>query len=323
MVVYTRITKEERTLIYRWIQEGEPQSEIARRLSRNSGSISREIGRNTGLRGYRPKQAHEKAQAQAKRVGPRRFTEEVRTDAEARLKEGWTPAIIGGRARLEGRPWVWAKTIYQHVYADAKAGGTLWTHLPRATRKRRRRGPRQDGRGRGHLPNQRRIDTRPAEVETRQTVGHWEGDLINGDNGTGNLATLVERTSRFTLVGRTDRKEAEEVALKICAVFKTRPPRARRSVTLDNGKEFAQHEAMARDTVQDVLFAHPYHSWERGTNEHTNGLIRRLHPKQSSFAGIGQAEIKRLDAFVKDRPRMCLGWSTPRERLTAFLGCAP
>jgi len=147
MVVYTRITEEERTLIHRWIQEGEPQSEMARRLSRNPGSISREIGRNTGLRGYRPKHAHEKANAQAKRAGPRRFTDEVRTDAEARLKEGWTPAIIGGRARLEGRPWVCAETIYQHVYADAKAGGTLWKNLPRAKRTRRRRCPRQDGRG--------------------------------------------------------------------------------------------------------------------------------------------------------------------------------
>jgi IS30 family transposase len=323
MGVYTRITEEERTLIHRWIQEGQPQREMARRLSRNPGSISREIGRNTGLRGYRPKQAHEKANAQAKRAGPRRFTDEVRTEAEARLKEGWTPAIISGRARREGRPWVCAETIYQHVYADAKTGGTLWKHLPRATRKRRRRCPRQDGRGRGHIPNQRRIDTRPAEVETRQTIGHWEGDLINGANGTGNLATLVERRSRFTLVDRTDSKEAPEVTRKICALFQTLPIRARRSVTLDNGKEFARHEEIARDTVMDVFFAHPYHSWERGTNEHTNGLIRRLHPKQSSFAGIGRAELKRIDTFLNDRPRKCLGWSTPREKMAAFLGYIP
>jgi transposase, IS30 family len=322
-MVYKRVTADEREHIYRWRQEGRTQSEIARRLDRDPGSISREISRNTGLKGYRPKQAHEKSQAQAKRAGPRRFTAEVRADAEARLKEGWTPAIIGGRARLEGRPWVCAETIYTHIYADAKAGGTLWKNLPRAKRKRRRRCPRQDGRGRGQIPNQRRIDTRPAEVETRQTVGHWEGDLINGANGTGNLATLVERRSRFTLVGRTDSKEAEEVTLKICALFKTLPQRARQSVTLDNGKEFARHEEIAADTVMDVFFAHPYHSWERGTNENTNGLIRRLYPKKSSFAGIGRAEIRRIDVFLNDRPRKCLSWSTPREMLTAFLGCAP
>ena len=323
MVAYRRITEEERRLIHRWIGEGEPQSEIARRLSRNPGSISREIGRNTGLRGYRPKQAQEKAQAQAKRAGPRRFTDAVRQEAEARLKEGWTPAIISGRARLEGRSWVCAETIYTHIYADAKAGGVLWKNLPRAKRKRRRRYPRQDGRGRGQIPNQRRIDTRPAEVETRLTVGHWEGDLINGANGTGNLATLVERCSRFTLVERTDSKEAEEVARKVCALFKTLPPEVRSSVTFDNGKEFARHEEIAADAVMDVFFAYPYHSWERGTNENTNGLIRRLYPKKSSFAGIGRAEIKRIDTFLNDRPRKCLGWATPRETLTAFLGCAP
>ncbi|TNC94681.1 MAG: transposase [Rhodocyclaceae bacterium] len=322
-MAYKRVTAEERALIYRWRRQGEKQSEIARRLARDPGSISREISRNTGLKGYRPKQAHEKGQARAKRPGPRRFTAAVRTDAEARLKEGWTPAIIGGRARLEGRPWVCAETIYKHVYADAKAGGMLWKHLPRAKRKRRRRCPRQDGRGRGQIPNQRRIDTRPAEVETRKTVGHWEGDLINGANGTGNLATLVERSSRFTLVGRTGSKEAEEVTLKICALFKTLPPRARRSVTLDNGKEFARHEEIAEDTDMDVFFAHPYHSWERGTNENTNGLIRRIFPKKSSFAEIGRSEIRRIDAFVNDRPRKCLGWSTPREMMAAFLGCPP
>ena len=322
-MAYGRISEEERRMIYRWLQEGESQKEIARRLSRNPGSISREIGRNTGLKGYRPKQAHEKAQAKAKRAGPRRFTKEVRLKAEARLKEGWTPAIISGRERLEGRPWVCAETIYKHVYADAKAGGTLWRNLPRAKRKRRRRCPRQDGRGRGQIPNQRRIDTRPAEVETRLTVGHWEGDLINGANGTGNLATLVERRSRFTLVGRTDSKEAEEVSRKICALFKTLPSEARRSVTLDNGKEFARHGEIAADAVMDVFFAHPYHSWERGTNENTNGLIRRLYPKKSSFAGICRAEINRIDAFLNDRPRKCLGWATPREAMTAFLGYAP
>lgn len=322
-MAYKRITEEERTLIYRWRREGRKQSEIARRLDRNPGSISREIARNRGRRGYRPKQAHEKAQAQAKRAGPRRFTAEVRADAEARLKDGWTPAIIGGRAKLEGRASVCAETIYKHIYADAKSGGTLWKNLPRAKRKRRRRCPRQDGRGRGQIQNQRRIDTRPAEVETRLTIGHWEGDLINGAHGTGNLATLVERCLRFTLVGRTQSKEAPEVTRKMCSLLKTLPPKVRRSATLDNGKEFAHHEEIARDAGIDVFFAHPYHSWERGTNENTNGLIRRLYPKKSSFAGIGKAELKRIDRFLNDRPRKCLGWSTPREKMTAFLGHAP
>ena len=142
-------------------------------------------------------------------------------------------------------------------------------------------------------------------------------------HGTGNLATEVERCTRFTLVGHTKTKEAPEVTRKMCALFKTLPPKARLSTTLDNGKEFAHHEDLTLGAGIDVFFAHPYHSWERGTNENTNGLIRRLYPKKSSFAGIGKAELKRIDVFLNDRPRKCLGWSTPREKMTAFLGYTP
>lgn len=295
---------------------------MARRLERAASSICREMERNRGKRGYRPKQAQWKATEKAKRSGPRRFTEAVRLDAEARLKDGWTPEIIGQRARLEGRAWVCKETIYKHVYADAKAGGTLWENLPRVRRKRRRRCPRQDGRGRGRIPNQRMIDTRPAEVETRASVGHWEGDLINGAHETGNLVTLVERNTRFTLIGRTDSKEAEEVTGAVCALLASLPQTARLGLTLDNGKEFARHEQMACMTGMDVYFAKPYHSWERGTNENTNGLIRRLYPKKCSFTGIGKQELKRIDTYLNDRPRKCLGWMTPREKMAAFLACA-
>jgi len=321
-MAYSRVTGEERRLVYCWRRAGCGVREVARRLGRAASSISRELLRNRGKKGYRPKQAQWKATEKARRPGPRRFTEAVRLDAEARLKGGWTPDIIGQRARLEGRAWVCKETIYKHIYAEAKNGGTLWINLPRAHRKRRRRCPRQDGRGRGRIPNQRMIDTRPAEVETRQSVGHWEGDLINGAHETGNLVTLVERKTRFTLIGRTESKEADEVTLAICASFKTLPQKSRLSLTLDNGKEFARHEELARTTGMDVFFAKPYHSWERGTNENTNGLIRRLHPKKSSFSGIGKAELQRIDTFLNDRPRKCLGWLTPREKMAAFLACA-
>ena len=322
-MTYRRVTEEERGLIYRWRQVGKGLAAIGRLLGRAASSIGREVTRNTGERGYRPKQAHERAQAQARRAGPRRFTQVVRLEAEARIRAGWTPDIICERARLEGREHVCKETIYQHVYADAEAGGTLWTCLPRARRKRRRRGPRLEGRGRGRIPNQRMIDTRPAEVETRQSVGHWEGDLINGAHETGNLVTLVERSTRFSLVGRTDSKEADEVTEVICGLFESLHPSSRLSITFDNGKEFARHEEMARRSAMDVYFARPYHSWERGTNENTNGLIRRLHPKKSSFAGIGHSELRQIDAYLNDRPRKCLGWLTPREKMTAFLGFAP
>ncbi len=319
---YKRVTEEERTLLYRWCQENCSMREMGRRLGRPASTISRELLRNRGMRGYRPRQAHLKACERAARPGPRRFTEEVRLDAEHWLRQGWTPEIISERARFEGRPHVCKETIYKHVYTDAKSGGDLWLNLPRAHRKRRRRCPRQDGRGRGLIPNRRMIDTRPPEVETRASVGHWEGDLVNGVSGTGHLATVVERHTRFALVGRTDTKEAGEVTETLCAMLVRLPSPARSTLTLDNGKEFAFHEELSRLAGLDVFFAHPYHSWERGTNENVNGLIRRLYPKKSSFANIGEGELRQIDRYLNDRPRKCLGWRTPREAMSAFLESA-
>jgi len=322
-LTYRRVTVIERRLIRMWRQAGYAQREIARRLCRSASTISREIARNTGGCGYRPEQADRMAQERAQRPGPRRLTAEVRMDVERRLQEDWTPEMISGRARLEERPWVCKETIYKHIYADAKAGGELWRHLPRAQRKRRRRCPRNDGRPRGRIPNQRMIDSRPAEVDTRETVGHWEGDLIQGANKSGYLVTLVERRTRFTLVDRTASKEAREVTRTLCRMLDPIPATSRSSLTLDNGKEFAWHEKLARKMTMDVFFAHPYHSWERGTNENTNGLIRRLYPKGTSFVGLGNVRLKRIDAFLNDRPRKCLGWRTPREAMAPFLVPAP
>lgn len=315
---YNRVTSEERRLIYQWRQEGIGNNEIARRLNRDRSVISREIKRNSGQRGYRPKQAQALAEARAKRPGPRRFTEAVRMDAEEKLRQGWTPEIICERARLEGRAHVCKETVYKHVYADAANGGNLWTHLPRAKRKRTRRCPRQDGRRRGVIPGRRGIETRPAEVELRIKVGHWEGDLVVGKNATGYLVTLVERVTRFALVGWSPSKEADAVALVIVDLF-TRARIPIDGITFDNGKEFARHQLIARELQTDVFFARPYHSWERGTNENTNGLIRRIYPKEASFAALGGEDLRRIDTFLNDRPRKCLGWMTPREEMEAHL----
>jgi IS30 family transposase len=167
------------------------------------------------------------------------------------------------------------------------------------------------------------IDTRPPEVATRATVGHWEGDLIQGADKSGHLVTLVERRTRLTLVDRTISKDAREVASTICRMLGKMPEASRLSLTFDNGKEFTLHERMAKKTNMDIFFAHPYHSWERGTNENTNGLVRRLYPKTCSFAGIGPAQLTRIDTFLNDRPRKCLGWRTSREAMDAFLAHAP
>lgn len=320
-VSYTRVTGEERRLIYNWRQEGKGVREIAKLLKRAASTVSRELSRNTGGRGYRPKQAQELAEARGLRPGPRRFTEAVRLDAEEKLGRGWTPEAICGRAKIEGRAHVCKETIYKHVYRDAKAGGTLWERLPRAKRRRKRRCPRQEGRGRGIIPGRRGIETRPPEVNLRTSVGHWEGDLVVGANATGYLVTLVERVTRFTLVGWSRTKEAGEVAAVIIGLL-AGVGVACTGITFDNGKEFALHAEIASALKADVFFARPYHSWERGTNENTNGLIRRLYPKGASLAAIGPADLRGIDTFLNDRPRKCLDWRTPREVMDAFLAGA-
>ena len=302
-MTYDRMTSEERRLIYNWRQEGFSLREMGRLPNRAPGTISRELKRNKGKRGCRPKQAQELADARAKRPGPRHFTEAVRRDAEEKLALGWTPEIICGRAHLEGRPHVCRETIYKHIYADAKKDGVLWKRLPLAVPKRRRR--------RGVIPGRRGIETGPAEVELRRKAGHWEGDLIAGKNASGYLVTLVERVSRFTLVDWSPSKEADLVARVILELL-LESGILIDGITFGNGKEFARHEWIARELNADVFFARHAIPWERGTNENTNGLIRRIHPKQTSFMTFGEEELARIDAFLNDRPRKCLKWMRPR-----------
>lgn len=316
---YKRINSTERHLIYDWLKDELSQSEIARRLSHSKSSISREISRNRGRKGYRYKQAQRKADVRATREGDRTFTEEMRREIREKIPQGYTPEMIHGRAHLEGRAMVTHERIYQYIYEDARQGRTMWKHLPRAKRRRKRRCPRDENRGRGKLVNQRSIDTRPAMAATRSRIGDWEGDLINGASDTGHLVTLVERKTLFTLTGKVDGKHAPQVKQQIGALFDQMPSQARKTLTLDNGKEFALHEDIARENGIDVYFAHPYHSWERGTNENTNGLIRRLYPKKSSFSRIDARELTRIDRYVNDRPRKRLGWLTPREALQVEL----
>lgn len=312
---YGHLSGDERRMVYQWRGDGCTLAEIGKRLNRDKGTISREFRRNTGARGYRPTQAQAMAQERAKRGGRRTFTDAMRVEIAERLRKGWTPAIISGRAHHEGRAMISREWIYRYIYAEGKAGNDLWIKLPRAKRKRHRRCPRQDGRGRGQIPNQRRIDLRPEVVDKRERVGDWEGDLMSGAPRTGHLATMVERGSLYTLVGRVGSKEAAEVNDCIAETFDDRsiPASVRLTMTLDNGKEFTLHEALAVRTGLEIFFAQPYHSWERGTNENTNGLIRRLYPKGSSFADLDETKLAEIEAYLNDRPRQCLGWRTPRE----------
>jgi IS30 family transposase len=324
---YTRMTLVERQQLKRWKQDEKlSNAQIARRLGRSPSTMGREIKRNSGQRGYRPKQAQEKAGQRARRPGPRAWTQAMMSEVQEKMQtRQWTPEIISERARKEGRHFVCKESIYQWIYRQAREGGRLWEHLPRARRKRRRRCPRREGRGRGRIPFRRDIDERPKEVHKRKQAGHWEGDLVNGAPGSGHVVSMVERRTRYTLLGRVDSKDAGPVSTEMIRAARRVDKRLFKTLTLDNGKEFAAHLSIARESGADVYFAKPYHSWERGSNENVNGLIRRLYPKGSDFSSLGPQELRRMEEWLNTRPRKCLGWRTPEEQMELELerACAP
>ena len=318
---YTRMTVEKRNQLYAFRQAGFGVRRSARELGVSPGTVSRELSRNTGRGGYRPRQAQEMAEKRARRPKSRKLTEEVKCYAGEKLRAGWTPERICGRAGLEGRAHVSRETLYRHICADAKAGGSLWECLPRAGRKRKRRCPRKEGRGRGVIPGRRGIETRPASVEARSEAGHWEGGLVAGAGATGHLVTLVERVTRCPLAGWPATRGADEVAGVVVGLLSGMGP-AVKGITFDNGKEFARHAEMAAALGAEVFFARPYHSWERGANENMNGLVRRLYPKGASLAHITGDGLGRIGAFLRGLPKKCLGWRTPAEAMAAFLASA-
>lgn len=299
---YTHLTREERYQIYALKKAGHTQSEIASLLERSPSTISRELARNRGMRGYRPKQAQSMACAR-RAVNARTIDEATWRFAQARLREDWSPDQISAHAAISH------ETIYRRVYADKRAGGTLWKHL-RCQKQRRKRYGRQDRRG--IIPHRQSIEQRPAIVGTRSRIGDWEADTVIGKNHKQAIVSLVERKSGFLLMRKVERKTARAVGGAMTDLLK--PHRRRvRTITSDNGREFAGHEEVSRQLQADFYFAHPYASWERGTNENTNGLIRQYFPKNRDFTTITQQEIDKAMQRLNSRPRKRLGYLTPAQ----------
>ena len=297
---YTHLTREERYQIYALKKAGHPQSEIAIVLKRNVSTISRELSRNTGGRGYRPSQAHRLA-TERRAMNARMIDDATWQFAQARLREDWSPEQISNHAAIS------VETVYQRVYADKRAGGLLWQHL-RCQKQRRKRYGKHDRRG--IIPNRQSIEARPAIVEERSRIGDWEADTIIGKNHKQAIVSLVERKSGYTLIRKVKRKTAR--AVRKAAVSLLKPHRDKvHTLTSDNGKEFSEHEQIAKDLDADFYFAHPYASWERGTNENTNGLIRQYFPKNRDFTTITQQEINHAMKRLNNRPRKRLGFLTP------------
>ncbi len=271
---YAQLTHEERSQIHALMKAGHEQTEIAGILGRSKSTISRELRRNRGLRGYRPRQAQQRALARRHAKARPRIGHRIWQQAEALIREDWSPEQIAGRLQMEQGVGISHEWIYQHIYADKRSGGGLYRHL-RCQKPRRKCYGSYDRRGR--IPNQVSIDQRPAIVDARRRFGDWEGDTVIGKGHRGALVTLVKRKSRFTVLRAVLRKTAGAVHHAVTAGLTPHKDRVH-TLTYDNGREFSAHADMARDLDARGYFAHPYASWEHGLNENTNGLIRKYFP---------------------------------------------
>ena len=326
---YHRLTGENRIIIETLRKEGRSRRYIAARIGCSPSTVSRELKRNVSRKGYRHKKAQGKARHRmaVKAAKRRKFTPEMWRLAMELLAKGWTFEQISGRCRRDGVPMVCAETLYQEYYRRQKlvlAGksGEVLPPLPMRRRKRRtrdRNAKKYRNAGRGKIPGRVDIEERPRTVESRARVGNFEGDLINGLFGTGNLVTLAERMTRFVFFAYVATKEADAVAGAVIGLLASLPKSFLKTLTLDNGKEFALFKAIEQAIGLKVYFAKPYHSWERGTNENRNGIVRKVLPKGSSFADITEEQMRRIDYMLNDRPLRCLNWRTPREAFTELL----
>lgn len=299
---YTQITREERYQISALQQAGLNQSEIAKVLKRSPSTISRELNRNRGKRGYRPKQAHYKSE-ERRAVNARQIDDATWQFAQEMLSIQWSPEQISGHVYIS------PETVYQRVYADKRAGGLLWKNL-RCQKQRKKRYGKMDRRG--SIPNRLSIDDRPAIVDERKRIGDWEADTVIGKNHKQAIVSIVERKTGFTLIRKVERKTAQAVSQAMIGLLKPLLNKVH-TITSDNGKEFAGHEDIANRLQADFYFAHPYSSWERGTNENTNGLIRQYFPKNRDFTTITQQEIDMAMDRLNNRPRKRLGYLTPNQ----------
>ena len=306
MRIYTQLTREQRYQIYALLKAGQKQSEIARFIKVHKSTVSRELARNCGQKGYRPKQAHQFALNKRKKARYR-IAASTWILIETLIRQEWSPEQVSDWLKDNYGLQISHEWIYQYILIDKHAGGDLHRHL-RCQKKRRKRYGTYDRRGR--IKNRVSIDERPAIVDTRQRLGDWEVDTIIGKGYRHAIVSLTERKSRLALLRKVEHKTAQAVADAVIELMKLLPVRTH-TITADNGQEFADHARIAKELNTDVYFAHPYSSWERATNENMNGLIRQYFPKKRNFVTITQQEIEFVMERLNNRPKKCLGFKSP------------
>jgi IS30 family transposase len=321
---YQRLTKDEREEISRGIAKGQGLREIAERLGRHRTTIWREVKRNHGKSSYRAFSASKRAQSRAasRRKGKRKLVTNQRLAdyVKERLKQNWSPQEISQWLKIEYAidmsMQISHESIYQYIYVlpRGELKRTLIQALRQEHKYRRAKKEQKDSETRGKIANMLSIEERPAEVADRTVPGHWEGDLILGGYKRSALGTLVERTTRYTiLVPLGDKKDAASVRKAYAEAFQTIPAELKKTLTYDQGKEMSEHQRFTIDTDIQVYFAHPASPWERGTNENTNGLIRQYFPKGTDFTKVTVEDIKEVQRSLNDRPRAVLNYLKPDE----------
>jgi IS30 family transposase len=303
---YQQLTQSQRYQIKALLKSGQNQTEIAKIIGVHKSTISREVKRNRGQRGYRPKQAEGKALSR-RSWDRRRIKAETWVRVEEKIREDWSPEQVMLWMKINRETSVSHEWIYHYIYADKRAGGDLHQHL-RGQKKRRKRYGSNDRRGK--IPKRVSIEQRSAIVDQRKRLGDWEADTVIGQKSRYALVTLVDRKSRFTLIKKIEHRTAAVTKRAIIEMLKPYKLKTR-TITFDNGREFTAHQDMARELDAEMYFAHPYASWERGTNENTNGLLRQYFPKGSDFSKITDGQVKSAEKRLNTRPRKCLGARTP------------
>lgn len=317
---YVQLTSQERYVIYHLKLYRLSLREIGRRLGRSHATISRELRRNGPVVAswvYWHEGAHQKALL--RRTEPRHYRRRGHAPlvryVEQGLRAEWSPDVIAAKLKIDypndDRMRASIETIYRWVYRDAKQGGQLFNCLCRYHKKRRRQ--HRYGTGRGLIPGRVGIEMRPDVVAARRRFGDWEGDTVEGAKGSGNITTHVERKSRYLIAGKLINKTATVTAKAASTAFRRVPKSLRRTLTLDNGKEFARFKDIEKDTGLTVYFADPYSAWQRGTNENTNGLLRRYFPKGMDFRAVTDKTLAEAVKKLNHRPRKCLDYRTPHE----------
>jgi IS30 family transposase len=306
---YKQLTYEQRCQIEVLKKSGMSQQAIADTVGTSQSTISRELKRNTGQRGYRHKQAQSKAEARRHNSArAAKMTESMIEAVEQKLAEKWSPEQISGWLYKACDEQLSHERIYQHIWEDKRMGGELYTHLRRQGKKYQKRS--NGKRSRGQIRNRVGIEERPSVVEEKSRIGDWEIDTVIGKGHSGAVVTIVERATQFSLVANVPNKSAEAVTAATIELLKPYKE-ALYTITADNGKEFAYHEQLSTELGAAVYFARPYHSWERGLNENTNGLLRQYWPKSTDFKKVTKKEVDRVVRQLNQRPRKTLGFETP------------